>query len=80
MSFRPRKGQGFPQRTPTPRFPQRDPDRQGPPPFGSPTKKQPNKKFELAASPMRKQKMKADSRLSAIKRKLGDNAPAKPKG
>lgn len=73
------KGQGFPAPSPNKnqRFPQRDPDRKGPPPFGMPSKKQPNKKFELAASPMRKQAMKKDSRLSAIKRKLMDNSPSK---
>lgn len=72
------KGQGFPAPSPAAkgsRFPQRDPDRKGPPPFGMPAKKHPNKKFELAASPMRKQAAKKDSRLSAIKRKLMDNSP-----
>lgn len=78
MSFRPR-GQGFPQRTPTgstSRFPQRDPDRQGPPPFGSPAKKHPNQ-FELSKSPMRKQKAKVNGKLAAIQRRLGDNSPKK---
>lgn len=63
MSFRPR-GPQYPERTPAPtksRFPQRNPDT----------------RFQLAASPMRKQKAKKDSRMSAIKRKLSDNSPTK---